>query len=86
MGDTPIERAKFALSGVGLRSRVNAAEQRALGGKPKLKTKPKTKPKTPVLRPQQKHMDARQAKIDAATAADRAAIAARNRKMSLRSK
>ena len=76
MGDTPIRRAQIALSGVGLRSRVNKAEQRAVNPKPKPKPKAKRK-KPPVLKPQQSHVDARQAKIAAATAADEAAIKAR---------
>jgi len=85
MGDRPIRRAQIALSGEGLRSRVATAEKRALGNRPKPKAK--TKPNTPnLIKPKKKFVDARQTKIAAAAAADRAAIVARNKKMSLRSK
>jgi len=84
--DSGIDRAKVALSGQGLRTRIDSAEQRALNVQPKKKKKKPvpTAAATPAYRPAQKHVDARKAQIEAARAADRAAIAAMNKKNSLR--
>jgi hypothetical protein len=79
MGDTPIGRAQFGLSGEGLRRRVDAAEQRAMGPKPQVK-KPKKKPTPNMIKPQQKFVNQRQAQIAAARQADLAAIAAKQAK------
>lgn len=86
-GNTPVERAQFALSGEGLRRRVEDAESRALGVTHNAPPPPKKKKKKPVqnmIRPQQKFVDARQQAIERQQAADRAAIAARNANQGLR--
>jgi hypothetical protein len=66
-------------------NRIAAAEQMAVTPKaPKPIQKQPTRTAAPLPKPKQKFVDARQRAIDAAAAADRAAIIARNQKMSLR--
>jgi hypothetical protein len=78
---TPLEKAKHSMSGAGTRSRVAAAEQKAMGANPRAKAKPKpTRKVQPAYKPPSKGVASRQAQIDAAQAADRKAIAAMQRK------
>jgi len=73
-------------SGKNTARRVAAAEQMAVNPNPKKKVAAPPVASTSVIKPKQKFVDARQRAIDAAAAADRAAIIERNRKLSLRSK
>jgi len=66
--------------------RVAAAEQMAVSPNPKKKVAAPPVVSAPTIKPKQKFVDARQRAIDAAAAADRAAIIERNRKNSLRSR
>jgi hypothetical protein len=77
---SPIKVAQNHLSGAGLAGRVAKAEARALGTKPKAKRAVAAKPKVATVKPKPKHVAARKARIAAATAADRAAIAARRKR------
>ena len=77
MGDTPIRRAQLGLSSEGLRRRMDAAEQRALGPKPRKKQKAKAKPKTAVYRPPAAGVAAQKQRELDARAADEAALRAR---------
>ena len=78
MGDTPIGRAQFALSGEGLRRRTDAAENRALNPTPRPKPKVKIKPKAKkTYHPPAAGVAAQKQRELAARAADEAAIKAR---------
>lgn len=78
MGDSLLGKAKIALSGEGLRSRTAAAENAALGIKPKKKKKkPAPTPTQKAYRPPQAGVDARANAIAAARAADEAALRAK---------
>jgi len=74
MAENPLLRANIELSGEGLRRRMAAAE-RPVTPRPKAIVKPKKKKN--LIIPKKKFVDARQARIDAAKAADLATIKAR---------
>ena len=75
MSKSPLDTAKDVMSGKVTKDRIVRAEQagvRAIPNRPKAKPKVKN-----LIKPKKKFVDARQAKIAAATAADEAAIKAR---------
>ena len=73
----PILNTQLAMSGEGLRRRMDAGEARAVNPNAQRKKKKKPQPEPNTVVPKQKFVDARAQEIDRARAADEAAIAAR---------